>query len=127
MNAVDEAALRSAEEIEIVTIGRRSGRPHVVTLWSAYEDGALWLRTDSTADWYRNLLADPRCRVRFAGREVAGTYEALAGTDAQSADNVAGLRRLIGLWRKKYGNEWVGDWYVERGRIPVRVRIANTA
>ena len=120
MNADEEVALRSAEEIELVTTGRRSGRPHVVTLWSAYDDGMLWLRTDSAADWYRNLQADARCRVRFAGHEVDGRYEPIA-------DDVEGLRHLIGLWRKKYGNEWVGDWYVERGRIPVRVRIVNSA
>jgi F420H(2)-dependent quinone reductase len=115
-----EAALRMTEEIEVVTTGRRSGRPHAVTLWSAYQDGALWLRTDSDADWYRNLLADPRCRVRFGERDVEGRYEPIA-------DHQQGLRQLIGLWRKKYGNEWVGDWYVERGRIPVLVRIVNTA
>ena len=126
MNADDVAALRSAEEIELVTTGRRSGRPHVVTLWSAYEDGALWLRADGAADWYRNLLADPRCRVRFASREVEGTYEPIAGKDGLIADDQQGLRHLIELWREKYGNEWVGDWYVERGRNPVRVRIAST-
>ena len=126
MNADDEAALRSAEEIELVTTGRRSGRPHVVTLWSAYEDGVLWLRADGAADWYRNLLADPRCRVRFASREIEGTYEPIAGKDGLIADDQQGLRHLIELWRRKYGNEWVGDWYVERGRTPVRVRIVNT-
>jgi deazaflavin-dependent oxidoreductase (nitroreductase family) len=116
----DLAALRKAEEIVLVTTGRRSGRPHAVTLWSAYEDGALWLRTDSDADWYRNLVADPRCRVRFDGHEVDATYEPIA-------DRARGLRQLIDLWRKKYGNEWVGDWYVERGRIPVRVRVVTAA
>jgi hypothetical protein len=53
--------------------------------------------------------------------------ERSAAGDEQSADDPESLRRLIGLWRVKYGNEWVGDWYVERGRIPVRVRIANSA
>ena len=109
-----------------MTTGRRTGRPHTVTLWSAYDDGTLWLRTDSDADWYRNLLADPRCRVRFGSHEVDGKYEPVAEADEASARE-QGLRHLIGLWRRKYGNEWVGDWYVERGRIPVRVRIVNTA
>ncbi len=142
MTPDDDAALRSSEEIELVTTGRRTGRPHAVTLWSAYEEGTLWMRTDRGSDWYRNLLADPRCRVRFEGREVEGRYEPaaqdeLSADDDQglrsadddqgllSADDQEGLRHLIGLWRKKYGNEWVGDWYVERGRIPVRVRIVN--
>jgi deazaflavin-dependent oxidoreductase (nitroreductase family) len=113
-----ERALRATEEIELVTTGRRTGRPHTVTLWFAYEDGALWLRGDRDADWYRNLLADPTCRVRTAGLEVAGLREPIA-------DDAVALRHVVELWRKKYGREWVGDWYVERGRIPVRVRVAN--
>jgi len=126
-----EAALRTAEEIELVTTGRRTGRPHAVTLWSAYEDGTLWLRTDSDSDWYRNLLADPRCRVQFDGREVEGIFAPIAGTATLSAgqepiaDDRRGLRHLIDIWRNKYGREWVGDWYVERGRIPVRIRIVS--
>ena len=109
-------ALRDAEEIELVTRGRKTGRPHSVRVWSAYEDGVLWLRSDPDADWYRNLLADPRCRVRVAGVELAGLREDdVAGEDA--------LRTLVELWRAKYGPEWVGDWYIERGRVPVRVRV----
>ena len=132
MTPEEERALRAAEEIELVTTGRRTGQPHAVTLWSAYEDGTLWMRTDSDADWYRNLLADPLCRVRFEDREFDATYEPTvpkdepsAGKDGRNADDHQGLRHVIDLWRKKYGNEWVGDWYVERGRIPVRVRIVS--
>lgn len=110
------AALRDAEEIDLVTRGRRTGKDHDVRLWSAYEDGVLWLRSDSDSDWYRNLLADPHCRVRVAGLEIAGVREDAPG----GADT---LRRLVELWRTKYGREWVGDWYVERGRIPVLVRV----
>jgi len=112
-------ALRSAEEIELVTRGRRTGRPHAVTLWSAYDDGVLWLRADADADWYRNLRADPTCRIRVDAMEVGGVREDVVDADAA-------LRRLVELWRGKYGREWVGDWYVERGRIPVRVRVALT-
>ena len=118
-SSVVEGALRDAEEIELVTRGRRSGRPHAVTLWSAYDDGVLWLRGDADADWYRNLSADPSCRIRVDGMEVGGMREEVADEDAA-------LRRLVDLWRAKYGPEWVGDWYVERGRIPVRVRVALT-
>jgi hypothetical protein len=110
--------LRTAEEIELVTRGRRTGRPHAVRLWSAYEDGVLWVRADRDADWYRNLRADPRCRILVAGLELEGTLE--AGGDAG-----ASLRHLVELWRAKYGAEWVGDWYVERGRIPVRIRVLD--
>lgn len=110
------AALRAAEEIELTTRGRRSGRPHMVRLWSAYDDGVLWLRSDADTDWYRNLRADPHCRIRVGDAELEGIHE-------RNVDEDADLHRLVALWREKYGNEWVGDWYVERGRIPVRIRV----
>ena len=112
------AALRDAEEIELITRGRRSGRPHTVRLWSAYDDGILWLRSDADTDWYRNIRAYPQCRMRVGGVEFDGVYE-------RTSDEMSDLHRLVALWREKYGNEWVGDWYVERGRIPVRIRVTS--
>jgi hypothetical protein len=112
----DLRALRDADEIELITTGRRSGRPHAVRLWSALEDRVLWLRADRDADWYRNLRADPRCRVRAGDSEYEGVRE-------EGVDEGADLRHAVELWRAKYGREWVGDWYVERGRVPVRVRV----
>jgi deazaflavin-dependent oxidoreductase (nitroreductase family) len=109
-----ERALGTAEELELTTTGRRSGEPHTVTVWFAYDDGALWLRTDRDADWLRNLERDPRARIRVAGIERAAHREPVA-------DESAALRRLIDIWRAKYGQEWVADWYVERGRVPVRL------
>ena len=109
-----ERALESAEELELITTGRRSGEPHVVRVWFAYADGAIWLRTDRAADWLRNLERDPRCRIRVDGIERAAHREPVA-------DEAAALKHLIDVWRAKYGQEWVADWYVERGRVPVRI------
>ena len=114
------AALKTADELELVTTGRRSGRPHAVTLWFAHDDGVLWLRGDRNSDWYRNLAHDPACRVRVAELEASGRREPIA-------DEARGLRELIVRWRAKYGAEWVGDWYVERGRVPVLVRVEDAA
>jgi hypothetical protein len=134
---VDAATLRAlaeADEIELVTIGRTSGRPHTVRLRFAYADGVVWLRTgerppqpdasgvrrrtaaDRTSDWLRNLEREPDARVRAGGTEIAARYEA-------STDRDADLRRVVELMREKYGPEWVADWYVDMGRIPVKLRI----
>lgn len=110
-------ALETAEELVLVTRGRRTGRPRAVTLWFAYDGSHVWLRTDADTDWYRNLLREPSCRVRVDGHEIAAVREEIA-------DTMSALRRLVSLWREKYGQEWVADWYVERGRVPVRLRIA---
>lgn len=111
-----EAALREAEEIVLVTRGRKTGRPHQTTVWCAYEDGVVWLRTDHGSDWYRNLRRDPQCRIKVGTTERPAVSEPIA-------DEAAALRHVVELFRAKYGAEWVSDWYVERGRTPVRLRL----
>ena len=127
-------ALAEADELELVTTGRVSGQPHIVRLRFAYDDGVVWLRTgerpsapdasgirhrtesDRTSDWFRNLEHDPEARVRIADAELPARYE-------RSADAAADLRRAVELLREKYGAEWVGDWYLDAGRIPVKLRL----
>lgn len=91
--------------------------------WFAYEGGVLWLRTETRGgrklpDWYRNLRRDPDCRVRVGGHEVAARYEAVE-------DRAAALSRVVTLWRAKYGQEWVADWWMDLGREPVTVRLVR--
>ncbi len=117
MSALWEA-LRSADELTVVTHGRRSGREHRVQVWFAVEGEDIWLRTDRDADWYRNLRREGRCEI------LAGSERAVA-EPVPVTDEAAALRRIVELWRAKYGAEWVGDWYVERGRVPVRLRLAG--
>jgi len=109
-----EKALRESEEVVLITRGRKTRRPRDTTVWCAYEDGTLWLRTDDTADWYLNLQRDPRCRIRVGSFEIAARREPIE-------DQAAALRHVVDLFRAKYGVEWVSDWYVERGRMPVRL------
>ena len=130
-----ERALAEADELELVTTGRATGQPHTVRLRFAYADGVIWLRTgerpsapdasgirrragsDRTSDWLQNLEHHPHARVRIANAEVAAKYE-------PSTDPAADLRRAVELLREKYGAEWVGDWYLDAGRIPVKLRVA---
>ena len=113
-----ETALADAEEVVLVTRGRKTGRPREVTVWCAYEDGVVWLRTDHDSDWYRNLERDPHCRIRVGKREFGAVSEPIV-------DESAALRKVVELFRAKYGAEWVSDWYVERGRAPVRLRLED--
>lgn len=101
-----------------MTRGRRSARQHAVTLWFAYDEDEVWLRTDASTDWYRNLEQDPSCLVRVDGREIQAMREPVV-------DTMSAVRRVVELLRAKYGVEWVGDWYVERGRVPVRLRLVG--
>jgi hypothetical protein len=129
-------ALAEADELELITTGRSSGHPHTVRLRFAYADGVVWLRTgerasapdasgirrrtasDRTSDWLRNLEHDPNARIRVADAELPVRYE-------PSTDPAADLRRAVGLMREKYGPDWVADWYLEMGRIPVKLRLGG--
>jgi hypothetical protein len=131
-----ERALAEADELELVTTGRVSGGPHSVRLRFAYDDGVVWLRTgerpsapdasgvrrrtesDRTTDWLRNLEHDPHALVRIGDAELPARYE-------RSVDPAADLRRAVELLRDKYGAEWVADWYLEMGRIPVKLRLGG--
>jgi hypothetical protein len=111
-----------------------SGDPHSVRLRFAYDDGVIWLRTgehpsapdatgvrrrtesDRTTDWLRNLEHAPHAMVRIGDAELPARYE-------RSTDPAGDLRRAVELLRAKYGAEWVADWYLEMGRIPVKLRL----
>jgi deazaflavin-dependent oxidoreductase (nitroreductase family) len=56
--------------INLVTRGRRSGRPRRVTVGFAEEPGVglLVAAADDATHWASNLLAEPRCQVERDGR-----------------------------------------------------------
>lgn len=93
------------------TTGRRSGRPHRVPVGDGLQGGTFWIVAEHgrSADWVRNVEADPRVRIRVRGRWRAGTARILEGDDAK-----ARLRRLGGL------NPWIVR---AAGTDPLTVRV----
>ena len=87
-----------------------------MTVWFAREGDVLWLRTDAKTDWYRNLVERPEATAIVDERAIPVRYE-------PSADVETDLRRLVPMWRAKYGPMWVQDWFVETGRVPLRLRL----
>jgi deazaflavin-dependent oxidoreductase (nitroreductase family) len=73
------------------TRGRRSGKRRVVPVGNGLRDGVFWIVTEHgyQADYVRNILADPRVRVRVGGRWRSGRAHVLADEDPY-----ARLRRL---------------------------------
>ena len=68
------AGIALVECCDITTIGRRTGRPHTVEIWFGVVGDELCLISGNgpTADWYRNLLVEPRVDVRIDSVMVAG-------------------------------------------------------
>jgi deazaflavin-dependent oxidoreductase (nitroreductase family) len=65
------------------TIGRKSGKPRVTPVGEALEGGALWIVTEHghRAGYVRNILANPRVRVRFRSGWREGTAQVLEHDD----------------------------------------------
>lgn len=65
-----EGAIRAS----LVTIGRRSARPHTVTLRGVILRGDFYFsRHRPDADWFLNALATPQVIVMWDGRTIHGT------------------------------------------------------
>jgi deazaflavin-dependent oxidoreductase (nitroreductase family) len=65
------------------TRGRRTGRPRVVPIGNGLRGDTFWIVTEHGyhADYVRNIQADPRVRVKVAGRWRAGTAHLLPDED----------------------------------------------
>ncbi len=59
---------------DVVTTGRRSGKPHEIEIWFGLLGDTMYLISGNgpDADWYRNALADPTVLVKLAGQERTG-------------------------------------------------------
>ena len=86
---------------DIVTVGRRTGDPHEIEIWFGVLDGTMYLISGNgpTADWYRNMLAEPGVTVKLAGRECDGAARDVTDPDER--------RRCGELMGAKY--VWGGD------------------
>lgn len=67
----------------LTTRGRKSGRLRVTPLVYEQQGDTIIVASarGPSADWLRNIQADPRVRVRAAGREFQGTAEVVTDAD----------------------------------------------
>jgi deazaflavin-dependent oxidoreductase (nitroreductase family) len=76
----------------LTTTGRKSGKPRVVPLQYEEHEGVVYVGSarGTRADWFRNILADPRVRVQIGARRFGGVAKPL--TDPVSIADFLELR-----------------------------------
>jgi deazaflavin-dependent oxidoreductase (nitroreductase family) len=87
--------------VRLTTRGRKSGRPHTVTIWFVVTDAqhiCVQHVRGPTADWYKNLLKEPMVHLDFGQGAVAARATAVA--------NAEDIRRILALFRRKYLLSW---------------------
>lgn len=106
----------------VTTTGRKSGLPRTIEIWFGATNSRIYLLAQfgERSHWVRNLITDPRVRVRIGDQEWPGQAAIATGDEDRLA------RELVAA---KY-EEWrVGDafddWVV--GALPIVIRFDESA
>ncbi len=98
------AFLEQQRVVNIATLGP-TGTPHLVAMWYALVDEAIWFETKAKSQKVLNLRRDPRisCLV-----EAGHTYDTLRGVELEgTAEIVEDADRLwevgVSVWERYYG------------------------
>jgi len=100
----------------ITTHGRRTGRPHTIEIWfAAVSPATIYALAGGrdTADWVRNVLADPAVEVRIGEREGPATGRVVE----EGAEEDALARRLLVAKYQSAGATDLESW--GRSALPV--------
>jgi deazaflavin-dependent oxidoreductase (nitroreductase family) len=112
-----KSAINDADEIELTSTGRKSGRQISRPVWFVTQGESLYLLpvTGSDSQWYKNVLATPTIRLAAAGTEYFAP--ATLVTDAGSVGEV--VEKFVA----KYGVGEVDAYYPKRD-VAIEVAIS---
>ena len=91
-----QAAARE-REVQLTTLGRKTGKPRRVTIWIGTDGKRLYIRSGQgmRRHWPQNMLANGEGVVRVGKTEVK--------VKPQLVTDPAEARAVSGLYRSKYG------------------------
>jgi deazaflavin-dependent oxidoreductase (nitroreductase family) len=103
-----ERALEQSDEVELTTMGRRSGAAITVPVWFAREGERLYLVPvhGSESDWYQNALKTPAVRLAVGGARL--------DTRASAVTEQPEVQRILDRFRAKYGADDVANYYPQQ-------------
>jgi deazaflavin-dependent oxidoreductase (nitroreductase family) len=99
------AGLRDVRTCRITTRGRKTGRPHTVTIWFVIgaEEQRVYLGTLRMGrDWPRNVAANPEVIVDIADLRLQGRARIVADDRKR--------QRVESALAAKYWGVWIGSW-----------------
>src|ERR1043166_6520292 len=86
--------------LRITTRGRKTGRPHTVTIWFVVDGRTIFLGTlDARRDWVRNLQKSPDVTLEVDGLRLRGRATAITDTALEA--------RVRDLLAQKYWMAWI--------------------
>jgi deazaflavin-dependent oxidoreductase (nitroreductase family) len=109
MSSAKHAKVGTHKLIHVTTLGRRTGKPHVVELWFAMANGNVYLSHEGQeTDWMKNIAKNPEVTFEIGGTQFKGR-----GRKLQDGTEEAWFGR-VALYEKYYGKttrEIIEDWF----------------
>jgi deazaflavin-dependent oxidoreductase (nitroreductase family) len=97
------ATVKNRSTLRLTTRGRRSGKPHTVTVWFLVENKTVYLVTlRLRRDWPRNVMKNGFAELDIAGMDFTGHAKQVA-----DAKRLAHVKQLLS---QKYWVAWLGSW-----------------
>jgi hypothetical protein len=123
MDCANTRLASRARELCLIVPGRLTHSTRRVTLWFSYQNGCLYLlaharRHGKGTHWYRNLQVAGRAIVEIEG----ACFDTILDDVGDSTSAIGLIRELF---REKYGEVAVAEWYAQTDRIPVVLRICS--
>ena len=115
-----ERSLGDEDYCYLTTTGRVSGEPREIEIWFGLEGQTLYMLSGGRdrSNWVKNLVREPRVRVRIANREWNGRARVVDDPDRE----VRTRELLFAKYTPRYGGD-LSDW---RDRsLPIAVELEN--
>jgi deazaflavin-dependent oxidoreductase (nitroreductase family) len=116
------AGLRDVRTCRITTRGRKTGRPHTVTIWFVVgaEEQRVYLGTLRMGrDWPRNVAANPEVTVDIADLRLQGRARVVTDDGKR--------QRVESALAAKYWGVWIGSWLGLRPQGVFEVELGGEA
>jgi deazaflavin-dependent oxidoreductase (nitroreductase family) len=110
MESTELARLRRVagkQTTRLTHCGRKTGKPHEVTIWFVLDDDRLYIGTaNANRQWVRNVQKTPKIKLVMGGETFEGT--------ARFLNDRAEHERAMAAIRRKY---WMFRPIIELGRV----------
>jgi len=114
-------SLKGQSTCRITTRGRRSGRPHTVTIWFVVgEAGSIYLGTLRMGrDWPKNVAVNPDVILEIGSLRLNG--------QARQVSDEARRAEIESSLTGKYWAAWIGSWLGLKPQGVFEVRVSGEA
>jgi deazaflavin-dependent oxidoreductase (nitroreductase family) len=116
----DNGVMADDDYCYLTTMGRRTGQPHRIEIWYADAGDSLYMLAGggSSADWVRNLIADPAVQVELDGSVRPGRARVV--DDATEAERARTL--VFDKYAPRSGDD-LTDW--RKRALPVAIDLTT--